>query len=181
MLDFTIDTERLLLRPFTMDDLVDFNHYAKEPGVGERAGWPHHKSLEESLKVLESFIHARDVLALVDKQSNKVIGSIGLHAETAIIEHTRAKLGYVLAKPYWQQGFMSEAAIAFVDAVFERHLCDVLEVAHFIENKASRKIIEKIGFTYERDDMYVSQALNQEFPSRFYTLDRETYLKRKQP
>ena len=180
MLNFTLETERLHLRPFSQDDLADFHAYAKVPGVGERAGWPHHQTLEESQGVLEAFMHARDVFAVVLKETNQVIGSIGLHQETSTIELKRAKLGYVLAQPFWRQGLMSEAAKTFVDAVFERHLCDVLEVSHFIENKPSRRIIETLGFMHEHDGEYVSKALNQRFPARFYSLDRDTYLKRKQ-
>lgn len=44
----TLETKRLLLRPFEEGDLRDFNRYASVPGVGEMAGWPPHKSLDES-------------------------------------------------------------------------------------------------------------------------------------
>ena len=51
--DFTIETDRLLLRPLTPDDLDDFYAYASVPGVGEMAGWKHHESLEESKTILK--------------------------------------------------------------------------------------------------------------------------------
>ena len=51
--DITIETERLLLRPFAESDLEDFYAYASVPGVGEWAGWPHHESIETSMKILK--------------------------------------------------------------------------------------------------------------------------------
>ena len=46
-----IETERLLLRPFIESDLEDFYTYASVPGVGERAGWPHHETIETSKQI----------------------------------------------------------------------------------------------------------------------------------
>ena len=43
-----IETERLILRPFTQADLGDFYEYASVEGVGEMAGWKHHESIDES-------------------------------------------------------------------------------------------------------------------------------------
>ena len=46
-----IETNRLILRPFTMEDLSDFYEYASVEGVGEMAGWRHHGSIKESKKI----------------------------------------------------------------------------------------------------------------------------------
>ena len=47
----TLETERLILRAWRADDLEDFYAYASEPGVGERAGWKHHETREESRRI----------------------------------------------------------------------------------------------------------------------------------
>ena len=52
----TIETKRLLLRPFRQDDLQDFYEYASVDGVGQMAGWTPHRSTEESAAILHSFI-----------------------------------------------------------------------------------------------------------------------------
>jgi ribosomal-protein-alanine N-acetyltransferase len=44
----SMQTPRLFLRWFTQRDLKDLFAYASVEGIGERAGWPHHKSLDES-------------------------------------------------------------------------------------------------------------------------------------
>ena len=177
MLIVVIETERLILRLFEATDLDDFYAYAKVPGVGERAGWPHHKNKEETQQVLNAFIKHQDVLAVVHKNTQKVIGSIGLHVDEERLKGRSAKLGYVLAKPYWGHGYMSEAAKALLDHIFEEDLFDTLEVAHFIENVASKRIIEKLGFEFQNEGNYTSEALNKTFHSRFYRLTKDQYLK----
>lgn len=73
-----IETERLILRPWTDADLEDFYAYARVDGVGQMAGWMPHKSVEESRNILNSFIAHKKTLALELKESGKVIGSLGL-------------------------------------------------------------------------------------------------------
>ena len=51
----TLETERLILRPFRQEDLQDFYEYASVEGVGEMAGWRHHGSIEKSQEILDMF------------------------------------------------------------------------------------------------------------------------------
>ena len=78
-----LETERLILRAFAETDLDDFYAYASVPGVGEMAGWPHHKSIETSKNILKSFINEKQVFALFHKADSKVIGLIGVHKSWA--------------------------------------------------------------------------------------------------
>ena len=73
--DVRIETERLILRPWQESDLEDLYTYASVEGVGERAGWSCHKSREESLFILNSFIEHKKTLALELKENGCVIGS----------------------------------------------------------------------------------------------------------
>ena len=79
----TLETERLILRAWRADDLEDFYAYASEPGVGERAGWKHHETREESRRILESFIRAQEVFAVVLRSEQRAIGSLGVHPSWA--------------------------------------------------------------------------------------------------
>ena len=62
-----LETERLILRPWREEDLYDLYAYASVPGVGEMAGWPHHKNLETSKAVLNRFMEEKNVFALEEK------------------------------------------------------------------------------------------------------------------
>lgn len=75
----SIQTPRLILRRFTQGDLQDLFSFASVEGVGEQAGWPHHKSLEESQLILDRFITKGEVRAIFHRADSKVIRSIGLH------------------------------------------------------------------------------------------------------
>lgn len=146
-----IETDRLILRPWQESDLEDFYAYASVSGVGEMAGWCHHKSIEESQQILSMFINGKKTLALELKETGKVIGSLGLEelrsdpVEDALYGR---EIGYVLSKDYWGRGLMPEAVEAVIRYCFDVLNFDYLTCGHFFRNDRSRRVIEKCGFTY---------------------------------
>ena len=148
-----IETDRLILRSWKESDLSDFNEYARVDGVGEMAGWKHHESMEESRQILDLFIWEKKTLALVDKQSGKVIGSLGLedldHPGTG--EKAGREIGYVLSKAYWGRGLMPEAVRAVIEYCFRELSFDWLTCGHFLWNHQSARVVQKCGFQYVRD------------------------------
>ena len=127
----TIETDRLILRGWKETDLNDFYEYASVEGVGEMAGWKHHDSMEISKKILQSFISEKNVFAIVYKENNKVIGSLGLHVSWANDEASYKdmkvkEIGYVLSKTYWGMGLMPEAVKAVIEYCFDNCKLDTL-------------------------------------------------------
>ena len=176
----SIQTPRLILRRFTQGDLQYLFSYASVEGVGERAGWPNHKSLEESQLILNRFITKGEVWAIFHRADSKVIGSIGLHHRPDESSHQEGDLvlGYVLGKLYWGNGYMTEAAECLLDEAFFRWNVPRIRVSHFKENNASQRVIEKLGFIYEKDGNYNARLLNKVFDERKYVLTKEDYLDR---
>ena len=145
-----LETPRLLLRRFRMEDLEDFYEYASRPEVGPAAGWKPHASRRESEQILAGFIHGGEVWALVWKETGKVIGSVGLHDDSHRGGVPGVKmLGYVLSSDYWGRGIMTEAARRMISYAFEERGLELMSVQHFSFNEKSRRVIEKCGFTYE--------------------------------
>lgn len=144
-----IETERLVLRPFTEDDLDDLYEYARNPNVGPRAGWEPHKDKMTSLEILEKFIEKDDVWALELRETGRVVGSLGLHKSGMRYGVNAVEVGYVLAEEQWGRGLMPEAVKAALEYAFNVLKIDVAEVGHFTFNDRSRRVIEKLGFTYE--------------------------------
>jgi [ribosomal protein S5]-alanine N-acetyltransferase len=170
-----LETERLLLRPFVLADLDDFYAYAKVPDVGEWAGWAHHQSKDESLRILRMFIAEKKTLAAVDKAAAKVIGSIGIERYHSLLPSRfdalkGRELGYALAKEYWGNGLMSEAVRRVIRYAFEDLSLDFLTCSHFSRNERSRRVIEKCGFVYIGSDVYVTQIGTKE-PNLYYVLE----------
>ena len=147
-----IETDRLLLREWKQTDLDDFYEYASVPGVGENAGWPHHKSKEESQAILNRFLSGRKTFALVFKENGKVIGSLGVElypdkGELAELDEYRGReLGFVLSKDYWGKGLMPEAVKALIRYLFDVWDLDFLVCSHFDFNQRSKRVQEKCGF-----------------------------------
>ena len=149
----TLETERLILRPFEAADLNDFYEYASVEGVGEMAGWRHHESIAKSQEILDIFIKEDKTFAIVLKENNKVIGSLGIekygmeHALTEFEGYQGRKIGYVLSKSYWGKGLMPEAVSAVIRYLFDNLHFDFLLCGYYDFNKQSKRVQEKCGFT----------------------------------
>lgn len=144
-----LQTERLILRPWRREDLADFYEYASVDGVGQMAGWLPHKSMEESLAILERFMAHKKTFAL--EHRGKVIGSLGIeeYDEKELPEYQEKlgrELGYVLSRDYWGQGLMPEAVKAVIQYLFEEVKLDFIVCGHFTENEQSKRVQEKCGF-----------------------------------
>jgi len=172
-----IETPRLILRSFEESDLPDFYEYARVPGVGEMAGWPHHESIEASREILGMFLKKKDCFAIFHKAGKKAIGSLGLHSSWANEEDAYKALkvkeiGYVLSKDYWGQGLVPEAVKAVISYGFTALGLEAFTCGHFTENHQSRRVIEKCGFQFVKYDEYYSQPLQRSFEDVKYILCR---------
>lgn len=148
----TIETERLILRPFKQLDLDDFYEYASVEGVGEMAGWKHHENKEKSQSILDLFINEDKTFAIVLKENNKVIGSLGVEeygmeqALSEFFDYQGREIGYVLSKDYWGKGLMPEAVKSVIDYLFNVLKLDFLTCGYYEFNTQSKKVQEKCGF-----------------------------------
>lgn len=148
-----LETERLLLRPWRMEDAPDLYEYARTEEVGPMAGWVPHRSLEESKEIVAMFIRGKNTFALEHKETGKVIGSIGIEELSALPGKEYEPLlgremGYVLSKEYWGRGLMPEGVRRVIHYCFEELSLDFLTASHFAWNQQSRRVIEKCGFHF---------------------------------
>ncbi len=146
-----IETKRLWLRPWRMEDLEDFYGYCKDPVVGPMAGWKPHQSMEESRQKLAAWVdRAGEMFAIEEKSSGQVIGSLGLEEAGRRPGVPGCKsLGYVLGRAWWGRGYMTEAVRAAMDYAFRVMKPRLLTVTHYTDNPRSQRVIEKSGFVYE--------------------------------
>lgn len=154
-----LHTERLTLRPWTLNDLDDLYEYASVDGVGQMAGWLPHKSKEESLNILQIFIGEKKTFAI--EYCGKVIGSLGIefYDEKALPEFNAKQgreIGYALSKEYWGKGLMPEAVKAVIKFLFEVANLDFIVCGHFTENIQSMRVQEKCGFFRYRLAKYIT-------------------------
>ena len=151
-----LETDRLILRTWKITDLDDFFEYASVEGVGEKAGWEHHKSKDKSLEILKMFIEEKKVFAIVLKENQKVIGSIGIEELSEELDKdldnlVGRELGYVLNKDYWNKGIMKEAVSKVVDYCFNTLKLNFLMASYFNHNIASKKVLENLNFKFYKN------------------------------
>ena len=155
-----LQTTRVILREWKLSDLDDFYEYASVFGVGENAGWPSHKSKEESLKILKLFIKEKKTLAIVSKSNNKVIGSIGIELYkfedklTELHDLKGREIGYVLSKDYWGKGIMPEVVEKLVYYLFNQLDYNFILCGYYDFNIQSKRVQEKCGFKPYRKVVY---------------------------
>ncbi len=178
-----IETKRAILRRFKQSDLDDLYEYSKVEGVGEAAGWPHHKNKDESQEILNKFLENSEVYAIMFKENNKVVGSIGLHKHREHKEYDyenkdSVEIGYVLNKDYWGQGLMTEVVKKAIDYCFNDLKLDVVIISHATSNKQSKRVIEKCGFTYFADIKLNQTQLGKVVDGKLYELKKDDFFKK---
>ena len=144
-----METERILLRYWEESDAEALFKYASDPDVGPRAGWPAHKSVEESREIIRTYFHNETTWAIVLKETGEAIGCIGYYThETSNIPigENDCEVGYWVGKPFWNQGICTEALKLMLDyCINEKHFENIW-ADHFTGNPASGKVMEKCGF-----------------------------------
>ncbi len=174
-----LETERLTLRPWKDEDAEGLFEYAKDPDVGPAAGWMPHKNVKESLSVIRNVLDGPQCYAICLKGTDAPIGSIELilnggYAETDAYD--ACELGYWIAKPFWGQGLVPEAARELMRYGFNELGMSVIWCAAFGGNTKSMRVQEKIGFTFVKKveglkiegigktvDLYVTKISKEEF------------------
>lgn len=173
-----LKTNRLLIRPFLLQDLYDMHEYCAQDGVGENAGWAAHKSLEESSEVLDNWISGGCKHAIVLLENRKVIGHISIDPDSEEGRLDTRELGCALNVDYHRQGIMTEAIEATIEYLFSIDSFRYIWACCFQNNIASKGMIEKCGFRFMDEGTYYSPALKTELPSYEYRISKDEWTAR---
>ena len=146
----TLQTNRLILRPWNEDDAEDLYTYACDPEVGPPAGWQPHTSVENSCEIIRSILSAPNVFAVCLRDDGKPIGSVGFHRNDLATGDDEYELGYWLGKPFWGQGIIPEASREMLRYAFEELGMNRIWCGYYDGNEKSRRVQEKLGFVYQR-------------------------------
>jgi RimJ/RimL family protein N-acetyltransferase len=147
-----LDTPRLRLRPFSMDDAGEVHRLAGDTRVASSTmNIPH--PYREGMAVSWIATHGpewergrRATLAVTLRESGELVGAVAL---TVNREQNRASMGYWIGHPYWGRGYATEAARAVLDLAFAELRLRRVEATHFADNPASGRVMEKLGMSYE--------------------------------
>lgn len=147
-----LTTDRLRLRPFTMDDVDRVTELLQTPDIAATTLYvPYPYERDDALGWIATHAPAAELgrslnWAICDRESGEVMGTIGLEITGF---HHRGMLGYWLGKPYWSKGITSEAAQAVVRYGFDTVGLHRLEATCMPHNVGSSRVMEKAGMRYE--------------------------------
>lgn len=173
-----LETERLILRNWSLKDAQDLYEYAKDPDVGPNAGWQPHRSVYDSSFIIRNIFKSNSTWAIEEKSTGKVVGSIGLDKDMYREGINSREMGYSLAKRCWGQGYMPEAAGRIIEYAFEDLKLDILMIKTATTNFRSQRVIEKKNFTYEGTLRSAHRMYDGTIRDlKCYSMTREEYLK----
>ncbi|KFI48933.1 GNAT family N-acetyltransferase [Bifidobacterium biavatii] len=163
----TIETERLLLRPWKVNDETEaasLFRYASDPEIGLLCGWPPHTGVEGSMNDIKNILAVENNWAITIKSNGDgPVGSIALkpvsHYTVDPVESDDAlrkqyggylgdnalELGYWIGRPFWGRGFMHEALNAVLGYAFGALHKDAVWGGHYKENTQSGRVMAKCG------------------------------------
>ncbi len=149
------ETERLIIRPWTVDDAESLYEYAKDPLVGPIAGWPVHTSVDYSKEIIQTVLSADETYAVCLKENNRAIGSIGLIPPAQ--SHTKAsedeiEIGYWIGVPFWGKGLIPEAVRKLQEHAFGALGVSAMWCGYYDGNEKSKRCQEKCGFTFHHTE-----------------------------
>ncbi len=144
------DTTRLLLRPPVIEDAdALFATYTRDPEVTKYLVWRPHESIETTRAFVRHCLHAwakgtSFPWVILRRADNQLLGMVEIR-----LNLFRAELGYVLARRFWGQGYMTEAVRTLVEwAIAQPEIYRVWAVCD-AENLGSARVMERAGMQRE--------------------------------
>ena len=148
-----IETERLILRPFTIEDAPKmYENWASDPEVTKYLLWPTHTGVDVTREVLSGWIAEYEKKEKYEwcielKETGEPIGSMGAFDINEKVESV--EVGYCISKKYWHQGITSEALKAVISYLTEEVGVRRISSRHDVKNSHSGEVMKKCGLQYE--------------------------------
>lgn len=176
----TIETQRLLLRPFRIEDAEAMFTWTGDPEVTRYLRFATHTDITQTREFL-SAVTEHDtfpnsvIFAITVKSTGEPIGSIGISVENA--SDQRGDVGYGLKRSEWGKGYMSEALPRVLLFGFQKMNLHRIEATHCIDNPASGRVMVKSNMVKEADRLrhYVKGSQVGFMDSALYAAFSDTF------
>lgn len=149
----TMETERLLLRQFTIDDVMSvYCNWCSDPRVTEFLTWSPHENLNVTLNTVATWVESYKKpdfyqWAIVPRDLGEPVGSISVVEFKEKVDSVH--IGYCIGQPWWGKGITSEAFAGIIPFLLEEVKVKRVDSRHDPDNIASGKVMEKCGLCYE--------------------------------
>jgi RimJ/RimL family protein N-acetyltransferase len=148
----TVHTARLVLRPFLIEDAPDVARLAGDREIASTTLLiPHPYKLEHAVNWISGHEAAFESgqaihFAICLRTTDQLLGAVGLVLQP---EHDRAEIGYWIGKPFWGNGYATEAAAAATGYAFSALRYNRVFSYHYSRNPASGRVLSKIGMRHD--------------------------------
>lgn len=164
----TLETERLISRPWKEADTEPFYVICSDPDVMHFFGGPHtHEQVEmvvhKAMKLQQDF--GVWLQPLILKETNEFIGMAGI-AKVMFEEHftPAVEIGWRLARKHWGNGYVTEIGRAFIDYAFNERGFDELVSFAVHNNERSTAVMKRLGFTHDPADNFDHKRVSDDMP-----------------
>ena len=168
---------RLVMRAPHEDDIDALAHLANNANIATMvARMPHPYTVADAadfVRRTRAGAIGKCVYAITKADNGAFLGCCGIepHEDGRTVE-----LGYWLGEPYWNQGYVTEAAHALIDMVFRTRDVEQIDARCRVMNIPSRRVIQKCGFQFQATGMVQSLSVGGMVPVEWYRLDRKTWV-----
>ena len=152
-----IKTENIVLRKINLEDAPEMYAYAKNPLIGDMAGWNAHQSVEETVSIIKTLELLKTYAIIYE---GKMVGTIGYE-----IVQNKLVLGYALNQDYWGKNIMHRSLKALFIYAFNHLNVEVVEATVYLDNLKSQNVLLKLNF---KNKGIINKIINQK--------NREVYL-----
>ncbi len=162
-----LETERLILRPLTLEDADAVFKWVSDDRVTKYMPYSTYTSVEDVRTWLSTVVNEKSTynFGFVLRDTNVLIGSgdIGYNSEKEAWE-----FGYNIRFDYWKQGYATEAAKAMINFAFKELDARCFSAKHAIDNPASGRVLEKCRLKFDHYDEYSKFDGTQTFKATYY-------------
>ena len=151
-----METERLLLRRFTQNDVIAAHElFSDEEAMRLDGMYPPFTKLKETEDRINSWIHSEKHLAIVLKETGELLGYIVIHPDSEEGREDTRELGFALISRYRGKGYMKEAISVLLRELAKYNIAYVWACC-FKENTASERLIRSLGFEFQQAGVFDS-------------------------
>ncbi|NTB95206.1 GNAT family N-acetyltransferase [Agrobacterium tumefaciens] len=170
-------SQRLVLRKPHEEDIDALAHLANNANIATMVSrMPHPYTAKDAVDFVrrsKAGEIGKCVYAITRMDNGEFLGCCALEPQE---DEKTLEIGYWLGEPYWNRGYMTEAAHALIDMAFRTREIDQIDARCRVTNIASRRVIQKCGFQFQGSGMVGSLALGGMVPVEWYRLDRKTWV-----
>src|SRR5688572_29516720 len=168
-MSFPIETERLLIRPFTLDDAEEIQALWSDPETMRWIPSGPVATVEAARQKIERFMahqveHGFSLWPVREKATGRIVGDCGL--VLVALTGPEVELAYRFGREFWGQGYATEAAGACLRHGFEQFGLKQIIAITSPDHIASRRVMEKNGLTYVGSETYYGREMVK------YAIDR---------